>query len=165
MLSNLEEYEKLFGGNEYFASTSKVLKFQKTFIEKSMKYFEVYVNYYKEIYGEIAKISEFTFEKYRTDLEELAKKKDPQEVYDFFEEKTKEQYKKLFDVDKFKEIYKKAEEETKSLREELFKLNMDYMNFVEPSSKEDVKDLNAEIIKMSNKIDSLNKEIERLKSR
>ena len=165
MLENLEEYEKLFGGNEYFASTSKVLKFQKTFIEKSMKYFEVYVNYYKEIYAEIAKISEFTFEKYRTDLEELAKKKDPQEVYDFFEEKTKEQYKKLFDVDKFKEIYKKAEEETKSLREELFKLNMDYMNFVEPSSKEDVKNLNAEILKMSNKIDSLNKEIERLKSR
>lgn len=165
MLENLEEYEKLFGGNEYFASTSKVLKFQKTFIEKSMKYFEVYVNYYKEIYAEIAKISEFTFEKYRTDLEELAKKKDPQEVYDFFEEKTKEQYKKLFDVDKFKEIYKKAEEETKSLREELFKLNMDYMNFVEPSSKEDVKNLNAEILKMSNKIDSLNKEIERLKSK
>ena len=113
----------------------------------------------------IAKISEFTFEKYRNDLEELAKKKDPQEVYDFFQEKTKEQYKKLFDLDKFKEVYKKAEEETKSLREELFKLNMDYMNFVEPSSKEDVKDLNNQIVKMSNKIDSLNKEIERLKSK
>ena len=39
------------------------------------------------------------------------------------------------------------------------------MNFVEPSSKEDVKDLNNQIIKMSNKIDSLNKEIERLKSK
>lgn len=165
MLSNLEEYEKLFGGNEYFASTSKVLGFQRTFIEKSMRYFEVYINYYKEIYAEIAKISEFTFEKYRNDLEELAKKKDPQEVYDFFQEKTKEQYKKLFDLDKFKEVYKKAEEETKSLREELFKLNMDYMNFVEPSSKEDVKDLNNQIVKMSNKIDSLNKEIERLKSK
>ena len=165
MLSNLEEYEKLFGGNEYFASTSKVLGFQRTFIEKSMRYFEVYINYYKEIYAEIAKISEFTFEKYRNDLEELAKKKDPQEVYDFFQEKTKEQYKKLFDIDKFKKVYKKAEEETKSLREELFKLNMDYMNFVEPSSKEDVKDLNNQIIKMSNKIDSLNKEIERLKSK
>ena len=165
MLSNLEEYEKLFGGNEYFASTSKVLGFQRTFIEKSMRYFEVYINYYKEIYAEIAKISEFTFEKYRNDLEELAKKKDPQEVYDFFQEKTKEQYKKLFDLDKFNEVYKKAEEETKSLREKLFKLNMDYMNFVEPSSKEDVKDLNNQIIKMSNKIDSLNKEIERLKSK
>ena len=93
----------------------------------------------------------------------MSQKKDPQEVYDFFEEKTKEQYKKLFDLDKFKEVYKKAEEETKALREELFKLNMDYMNFVEPSSKEDVKELNDELIKMSNKIDSLNKEIERLK--
>ena len=165
MLSNLEEYEKLFGGNEYFASTSKVLGFQRTFIEKSMRYFEVYINYYKEIYAEIAKISEFTFGEYRNDLEELAKKKDPQEVYDFFQEKTKEQYKKLFDLDKFKEVYKKAEEETKSLREELFKINMDYMNFVEPSSKEDVKDLNNQIVKMSNKIDSLNKEIERLKSK
>lgn len=165
MLEKLEEYEKLFGGNEYFASTSRVFKFQKTFIEKSMRYFEVYINYYKEIYSEIAKISEFTFEKYRKDLEELSQKKDPQEVYDFFEEKTKEQYKKLFDVNKFKEVYKKAEEETKALREELFKLNMDYMNFVEPSSKEDVKELNNEIVKMSNKIDSLNKEIERLKSK
>lgn len=165
MLENLEEYEKLFGGNEYFASTSKVFEFQKTFIEKSMRYFEVYINYYKEIYSEFAKISEFTFEKYRKDLEELSQKKDPQEVYDFFEEKTKEQYKKLFDLDKFKEVYKKAEEETKALREELFKLNMDYMNFFEPSSKEDVKNLNAEILKMSNKIDSLNKEIERLKSK
>lgn len=163
MLGNLEEYEKLFGGNEYFASTSKVLKFQKSFIEKSMKYFEVYLGYYKEIYSEIAKISEFTFDKYKSDLEELAEKKDPQEVYEFFEEKTKEQYKKLFDLDKFKEIYNKAEEETKSLRKELFKLNMDYINFVEPSSKEDVKDLSDEILKMSNKIDSLNKEIERLK--
>ncbi|NMW85198.1 hypothetical protein HKO22_05510 [Peptoniphilus sp. AGMB00490] len=164
MLKNLEEYEKLFGDNNYFASTSGVIKFQKAFIEKSMKYFEVYINYYKDIYTEIAKISEFTFEKYRSDLEELALKKDPQEVYDFFEEKTKEQYKKLFDVDKFKEIYKKAEEDTKELREELFKINMDYMNFVEPSSKEDVKDLKEQITKMSNKIDSLNKEIERLKS-
>ncbi|CAG7588401.1 hypothetical protein PEPTYR26121_00801 [Peptoniphilus tyrrelliae] len=51
------------------------------------------------------------------------------------------------------------------MREELFKLNMDYMNFVEPSSKEEVKELNDEIVKMSNKIDSLNKEIERLKSK
>ncbi|WP_349188609.1 hypothetical protein [Peptoniphilus senegalensis] len=42
---------------------------------------------------------------------------------------------------------------------------MDYMNFVEPSSKEEVKELNDEIVKMSNKIDSLNKEIERLKSK
>ena len=39
------------------------------------------------------------------------------------------------------------------------------MNFIEPSNKGDVRDLNDEIIKMSNKIDSLNKEIERLKSR
>lgn len=39
------------------------------------------------------------------------------------------------------------------------------MNFVEPSSKEEVKELNDEIVKMSNKIDSLNKEIERLKSK
>lgn len=39
------------------------------------------------------------------------------------------------------------------------------MNFVEPSSKEDVKELNNEIVKMSNKIDGLNNEIERLKSK
>lgn len=95
----------------------------------------------------------------------MSQKKDPQEVYDFFEEKTKEQYKKLFDLEKFKEVYKNAEGETKTLREELFKLNIDYMNFVEPSSKEDVKELNNEIVKMSNKIDGLNNEIERLKSK
>ena len=165
MFKKLEEYKKLFGDNPYLASTSKIFEYQKSFIEKSIKYYEVYISYYKEIYEEMVKISEFTFGKYQKDLEELSQKKNPEEVYLFFEEKTKEQYKKLFDIDKFKEAYKKVEEETKKLREELFKLNMDYMNFIEPSNKGDVRDLNDEIIKMSNKIDSLNKEIERLKSR